>query len=357
MAAFEFEHDAPNGAINVTTEQIRPLLLMAKNAKVDVAALLAAAGLPLDFEDLAAGSPAPLRAYFRLMHEISIALADETLQLSPRQHLPGTMDFVLSHLQSANSLYDSMKAVASYYNLLHAGDYNSVRRAGDYVTVVIDDRKFPYTSSDREYVAFSMECVEIFVHGMLSTIAPKVADEALQSVSVTRARENIPTAHLSFWSVPVRYSGAVYTLAYDASIALAPLPLPRAYLPSADRVYARVDEMIRARESEPTTRRRAAGAVRDYLRQGVVDQGRIAELMDVSVATLRRRLAEEGATFRELRKDELNGAAQRLLKKRRPIADVAEELGFSEFRSFNRAFKEWNGLTPKAFVDRLDRRS
>jgi AraC-like DNA-binding protein len=32
------------------------------------------------------------------------------------------------------------------------------------------------------------------------------------------------------------------------------------------------------------------------------------------------------------------------------VADVSEALGFSEFRAFNRAFKDWNNVTPKAFV-------
>jgi AraC-like DNA-binding protein len=68
-------------------------------------------------------------------------------------------------------------------------------------------------------------------------------------------------------------------------------------------------------------------------------------------ATLRRRLESEGASFRDLRRDTLNEAAKRLLRRRSSVAEVAEELGFSDFRSFNRAFKAWNGVTPKAYAD------
>jgi AraC-like DNA-binding protein len=28
-------------------------------------------------------------------------------------------------------------------------------------------------------------------------------------------------------------------------------------------------------------------------------------------------------------------------------------LGFSEFRAFNRAFKDWNGVTPKAYLRQI----
>ncbi|MBI1365191.1 MAG: helix-turn-helix domain-containing protein [Alphaproteobacteria bacterium] len=96
-----------------------------------------------------------------------------------------------------------------------------------------------------------------------------------------------------------------------------------------------------------------ASAVREQMRKGVVDQRGVARALGVSVATLRRRLSEEGASFREIRKEILNGTAQSLLRRNRPIADIAEALGFSDFRSFNRAFREWNGLTPRAYIKRL----
>ena len=88
--------------------------------------------------------------------------------------------------------------------------------------------------------------------------------------------------------------------------------------------------------------------MRDALARGVVEQSDVAVQMGVSVATLRRRLATEGASFRELRQSVLNETAKRLLLEKKPVAEVSDALGFSEFRAFNRAFKEWNGVTPKS---------
>jgi AraC-like DNA-binding protein len=39
----------------------------------------------------------------------------------------------------------------------------------------------------------------------------------------------------------------------------------------------------------------------------------------------------------------------RLVKDRMPVKDVAEILGFSEPRSFTRAFKNWTGLSPREY--------
>ena len=72
--------------------------------------------------------------------------------------------------------------------------------------------------------------------------------------------------------------------------------------------------------------------------------------MGLSVATLRRRLSGEGFTFRALREEVLNETARRLLSGGKSVSDVAEALGFSDARAFNRAFKDWNGVTPKAFT-------
>ncbi len=341
------------GSITVLARQLRPLVEMAARAGVKVDPILASLGLPEDLYSREPDARVPLSAHFRLHHRISAALEDETCQLAPRQHLPGTMDFVLSHLQGAETLYEAMRAVANYYNLLHGGEYNTVRRKGDLVSFMIDDRNFPFTLKDADYLRFSMECVQIFTHCMLATIAPKSALTGLRRVSVRRGRGEPETSHVKFWSVPIHYGEPVYAIDYAAEAAMQRLVLPPAEFLTRRRVYAQTIAMIEERGTDAASPQNVADLVRDALRRGLIDQRRIADLLEMSVATLRRRLAEEGSSFRSLRKEELNQAAQSLLRKRRPIADVAEELGFSEFRSFNRAFKDWNGLTPKAFVERL----
>jgi AraC-like DNA-binding protein len=75
--------------------------------------------------------------------------------------------------------------------------------------------------------------------------------------------------------------------------------------------------------------------------------------MGLSVATLRRRLSESGTNFRNLRHQTLNKMAQSMLRQGRPIVDVAEALNYVDVRSFSRAFKAWNDLTPVAFVRQL----
>ncbi len=76
----------------------------------------------------------------------------------------------------------------------------------------------------------------------------------------------------------------------------------------------------------------------------------LAERLNLSTRTLHRQLKEEGASLQQL-KDSVrrDKAAELLLRTRRPIKQVAAEVGFSNEKSFIRAFKAWTGTTPEAW--------
>ncbi len=77
------------------------------------------------------------------------------------------------------------------------------------------------------------------------------------------------------------------------------------------------------------------------------DMPSVARALGVSARSLRRRLTEEGASFREVADAALGTLAKRLVTEEgRPIEDVAYTMGFSHPSAFHRAFKRWTGATP-----------
>jgi AraC-like DNA-binding protein len=73
----------------------------------------------------------------------------------------------------------------------------------------------------------------------------------------------------------------------------------------------------------------------------------MAERLNVSVRTLRRRLKDEGTTYQAFKDHTRRDAATALLS--RPelkINAIAALLGFDEPSAFHRSFKKWTGLTP-----------
>lgn len=76
---------------------------------------------------------------------------------------------------------------------------------------------------------------------------------------------------------------------------------------------------------------------------------RIAEQLQLSGRHLHRRLAEEGLTFRSLRDSVLLSMARDLLETDLRLAEIAEQLGFSDEGAFIRAFRRWQGVTPARY--------
>lgn len=77
------------------------------------------------------------------------------------------------------------------------------------------------------------------------------------------------------------------------------------------------------------------------------DSKTLAEKLSMSEPTLRRKLGAEGKSILDLKNEvRFKLAKQQLKSTKFSISDIANQLGFSESRSFSRAFKQWSGLNP-----------
>jgi len=77
------------------------------------------------------------------------------------------------------------------------------------------------------------------------------------------------------------------------------------------------------------------------------DSKTLAEKLSMSEPTLRRKLGAEGKSILDLKNEvRFKLAKQQLKSTNFSISDIANQLGFSESRSFSRAFKQWSGLNP-----------
>jgi AraC-like DNA-binding protein len=79
----------------------------------------------------------------------------------------------------------------------------------------------------------------------------------------------------------------------------------------------------------------------------------LAEELGISSQTLHRRLKESATSYQKI-KDNLRRevAIQKLVNERLSVEQVADIVGFTEPRSFTRAFKHWTGLTPREYCKR-----
>jgi AraC-like DNA-binding protein len=79
----------------------------------------------------------------------------------------------------------------------------------------------------------------------------------------------------------------------------------------------------------------------------------IAAELDIHPRTLRRRLAEEGASFRALLNEARSTVAVDLLHNvGLTVEEVSTRLGYTEVSTFSHAFKRWYGVAPSAYSHR-----
>jgi AraC-like DNA-binding protein len=126
-----------------------------------------------------------------------------------------------------------------------------------------------------------------------------------------------------------------------------PLPLANEHTTAIAREQCR--QLLASRHA----RTGLAGRVRDHLLVSPAsppDSEQIAAVLHMSERTLRRRLAEEGVTFRGLL-DEIREqlAEEFLMTGGMPVAEVARRLGYVEVSSFSQAFRRWKNVGPREF--------
>lgn len=127
-----------------------------------------------------------------------------------------------------------------------------------------------------------------------------------------------------------------------------------AALPQANPLMARICE-LQCRQLLARRRVRAgvAGQVRDRLARSPAAKlslDAIAEELHMATRTLRRRLDEEGTSFRDLLGEVRQALAEELLlTSEMKVDDIASRLSYAEPAAFINAFKRWKGMSPTAY--------
>jgi len=95
---------------------------------------------------------------------------------------------------------------------------------------------------------------------------------------------------------------------------------------------------------------RTAETIARRLGQASVECDVIASDLNLSVRSLRRRLMEEGTSFREVLQETRQAKARTMLENGEiPLVAAARILGYSDTATFSRAFKQWTGTPPRRF--------
>lgn len=213
----------------------------------------------------------------------------------------------------------------------------SVETSGGELRLVLDDQQVP--AEIRDFVVTrDLAALRTIMAELTGDAVPlrRVALRPSSGVDVQRAREVL--------GIEPELGAPVTLVALDPAV----LDLP---LPQADEATAATTEaQCRALLEQRRDRTGTSGSVRDALasRPGSMpDVAEVAAALNVSERTLRRRLAEEGTSFRDLVGEVREALAEELLSTGLGVEQVARRLGYAETASFTHAFTRWKGTSPR----------
>lgn len=266
---------------------------------------------------------------------------DEMWLLGTRPIKPGAFEAMCKLLMSCNDLREAIRTGCRFYHLL--SDDFTVRLQWDeaeaciWVTDRIEDDDERRTING---------VVLFIVYGLICWLVGRKLP--LNTVHYKSAHTQMSSELEPYYDAPILFDQLRTELRFDTKLLDLPI-IPdgvrlRRFLASIPSVL-----LVRYRD-EASFSERVRGLLKRSLTRPLSLED-VAEKLNVSPPTLRRRLHEENNFgFQELKDRVRQDVATHLLKKSRlSLEEIGFAVGFSEISTFHRAFRRWTGQAPGEF--------
>ena len=315
--------------------------------------LLAEAGIATE-RAAQAGARVPAAAFGRLWLLVARRLDDEFFGLDSRRMKVGSFAMICHALAGQSSVGDALRLALRGFGLYFDDIAASLHVVGGGQAVIrLSNRIAPaWAADDAEALAdarrFADETLLVMLHGLLCWLVGR-------RVAVTRLAWAHPQpAHAEeyrrMFTPLLHFDAAATELAFDARLLAAVVAVDATSLKAFLREAPQ--SVFLKQVAGSGTSERVRRLCRQVLQRGAAPPTLpdLARELGQSAATLRRRLAAEGASWQRLKDAERRTLAiEQLSAGSATVAEVAERLGFEDASTFYRAFRKWTGQAPGAW--------
>ncbi len=308
--------------------------------KLDADAFLADVGLSSSLLEVPQARVSA-KHYGALWRSIALALDDEFFGQDSRRMKAGTFAMICHAAVACKTLGQALDRSLRFYALILDDISGTCERAANEARIVLQER---VVGASRR----------VFAHELLLML--------LYGVSCWLVGRRIPILRTEFSYSEPAY-GAEYRLMYSAALSFdrpntlitfdaSYLDLPVVQNERSIKEFLRTapESILIKYKNGSSLSARVRRRLRQCLPGEVPDFEKLAEELNMTPATIRRRLHEEGESYQSI-KDQLRRdlAISYLSHSNRSVMDIAVELGFSERSAFHRAFRKWTGASPGEF--------
>lgn len=304
---------------------------------LDAGAVLRAAGIT---PEALQGHDARVTAeqYGALWRQVAVALDDEFFGQDARRMKVGSFAMLCYAVVHCATLGQALARALRFFGLLLDDFRVDLMREPGVARLVVTQ----HARSGPPRV-FGHEALLILLHGLASWLAGRRIP--IRSTSFAYPEPEHSREYRAMYGTDLRYDAPATAITLDVVL----LALPVVQNERSARAFLRAapaNIIVKYKNTEGL-----AARVRRHLKRLPLDAwpdvAALAAHFHLTASTLRRRLEEEGQSYRAI-KDQLRRdlAIERLTRTRLSVMEIALELGFADPSTFHRAFRKWTGERP-----------
>ena len=278
---------------------------------------------------------------FKVMRKIVSLWPDSTIGfiLGQQYHI-GVFDKIGPAAFSSNTLLDAFRILFQYIDLTMTYFQYDLKIMENLVFLrmkeLIDLKELHNFICEREFSA-----VHRIVCDLLQFAVP------LNELRLAYSKPAHAFLYKDNFRCPVHFNAHEHTMIFDSKYFFMRLPMANPLIRNANEKECR-QLCLRLQVKESTS-----AQVRHNIyfgSEGLPSLSQLARGMSISPKTLRRRLTEEGTSFKALISEILKEKAIDLLETTyKPMEQISAELGYSNLPNFYRAFRSWTGRKPSHY--------
>ena len=280
----------------------------------------------------------------RLFKSVQETLDDEYMGFTAQPCRVGLFATMCELVAGLANLGELLERAVDFYNLVNPGIAMQLEHSGDGAALA-----FTMADPERDPDHFMSEFWLVVWHRFPSWMIGNPI--ALKETHFTFNRPDHHDELAIMFPGKLRYQQSANRLLFNREQLARPLLRSReelaAYLRNAPAdvmtIPGRDSTFERRVERLMSSEHRSSGALPSL--------NQVAEVLGVSSQTLHRRLREQGSSYQKIKDNyRREYALEKLAGGHLSVDALSQQLGFTEPRSFTRAFKQWTGMPPRSYL-------